>query len=100
VRSVTAFGAFVSLDGFRKDGLVHISQLAPARVERVEDVVAVGQRVRVKVIAVTPDRVSAPRHRCRVPPRVLANQRALRERRSFRSRLKPSTSAPATILTR
>jgi polyribonucleotide nucleotidyltransferase len=45
------FGAFVTiLPG--KDGLVHISQLADKRVEKVEDVVKEGQAVRVKVLEV------------------------------------------------
>ena len=42
------FGAFVAvLPG--KEGLVHISQLAPTRVERVEDVVKIGDEIMVKV---------------------------------------------------
>jgi len=35
-----------------KEGLVHISQLAPNRVEKVEDVVKVGDEVMVKVMEV------------------------------------------------
>jgi polyribonucleotide nucleotidyltransferase len=42
------FGAFVAvLPG--KEGLVHISQLAPGRVERVEDAVKIGDEIMVKV---------------------------------------------------
>jgi polyribonucleotide nucleotidyltransferase len=45
------FGAFVAiLPG--KEGLVHISQLAPQRVERVEDVVKIGDQIMVKVIEI------------------------------------------------
>ncbi len=45
------FGAFVEfLPG--KEGLVHISKLAHARVNKVEDVVAVGDEVQVRVIEV------------------------------------------------
>jgi polyribonucleotide nucleotidyltransferase len=45
------FGAFVAiLPG--KEGLVHISQLAPQRVERVEDVVKPGDQIMVKVIEI------------------------------------------------
>ncbi|MFN2460591.1 MAG: polyribonucleotide nucleotidyltransferase [Candidatus Velthaea sp.] len=45
------FGAFVAfLPG--KEGLVHISQLAPQRVERVEDVVKIGDQIMVKVMEV------------------------------------------------
>ncbi|MGL6174226.1 MAG: polyribonucleotide nucleotidyltransferase [Cellulosilyticaceae bacterium] len=42
------FGAFVELVP-GKEGLVHISQLAHERVEKVEDVVAVGDEIQVKV---------------------------------------------------
>jgi polyribonucleotide nucleotidyltransferase len=52
VVKITAFGAFVSLlPG--KDGLLHISKLRPlaggARVENVEDVVSVGQKIQVEI---------------------------------------------------
>ncbi len=45
------FGAFVQvLPG--KDGLVHVSEMAPWRVEKVTDVVNVGDKVHVKVIEI------------------------------------------------
>jgi len=45
------FGAFVAfLPG--KEGLVHISQLAADRVEKVEDVVKIGDQIMVKVMEV------------------------------------------------
>ena len=51
VARLMAFGAFVELlPG--KDGLVHISQLALDRVEKVEDVVKVGDEITVKVIEI------------------------------------------------
>jgi len=50
VVSIKPFGAFVQLDGFRKQGLVHISQLAPQRVDAVEDIVRMSDRVKVKVL--------------------------------------------------
>lgn len=51
---VTDFGAFIELlPG--TDGLVHISQLASERVNRVEDVVRVGDEVMVMVTAIGPD---------------------------------------------
>jgi polyribonucleotide nucleotidyltransferase len=47
------FGAFVNiLPG--KDGLVHISQMADKRVEKVGDVVKVGDEVRVKLMEIDP----------------------------------------------
>ena len=51
---IVSFGAFVQLaDGV--DGLVHISQLADHRVNKVEDVLKVGDRVRVRVIEFKPE---------------------------------------------
>jgi polyribonucleotide nucleotidyltransferase len=48
VTRIINIGAFVQiLPG--KEGLVHISQLAPTRVEKVEDVVKVGDEIMVKV---------------------------------------------------
>jgi polyribonucleotide nucleotidyltransferase len=45
------FGAFVQLIP-GKDGLIHISKLAPHRVEKVTDVVDEGMEVKVKVAEV------------------------------------------------
>ena len=50
VRMMT-FGAFVQLSP-TKDGMVHISKLSDKRVNEVEDVVHIGDKVRVKVIEV------------------------------------------------
>ncbi len=51
VTRIAEFGAFVEiLPG--KDGLVHVSELEPRRVERVEDVCRVGDEILVKVIGV------------------------------------------------
>src|SRR3954471_10441744 len=49
VVKVVDFGAFVNFLGTR-DGLVHISELAPTRVGKVSDVVKVGDQVKVKVL--------------------------------------------------
>ena len=48
VKNVTEFGAFVDV-GIPQDGLVHISKLAKWKVEKVEDVVSLGQEVDVWV---------------------------------------------------
>ena len=45
------FGAFVQLAP-NKDGLIHISKLSRDRVEKVEDVVNIGDKVRVKVLEI------------------------------------------------
>lgn len=49
VVKIVEFGAFVNFFGSR-DGLVHVSQLAPERVKQVKDVVKEGQEVYVKLL--------------------------------------------------
>ncbi|MGW8268795.1 MAG: S1 RNA-binding domain-containing protein, partial [Longimicrobiales bacterium] len=55
VTNVVAFGAFVDI-GVHQDGLVHISQLADRFVRDPSEIVAVGQKVRVKVVSLDLDR--------------------------------------------
>ncbi len=51
VTRTTTFGAFVEfLPG--KEGLVHISKLSDHRIEKVEDVVNVGDKLKVKVVEI------------------------------------------------
>jgi polyribonucleotide nucleotidyltransferase len=45
------FGAFVNFFGSR-DGLVHVSEMAPKRINKPSDVVSEGQEVRVKVLGI------------------------------------------------
>lgn len=51
VKRIEKFGAFVEIFN-GKDGLVHISELQDKRTEKVEDVLAIGDQVMVKVIEV------------------------------------------------
>ncbi len=51
VKGIQVFGAFVEILPGR-EGLLHISELHHSRVNRVEDVVKIGDRVKVKVIEV------------------------------------------------
>jgi polyribonucleotide nucleotidyltransferase len=51
VVKVADFGAFVRLNAYT-DGMVHISELAPFRVERVADIIKEGMIVPVKIIKV------------------------------------------------
>ena len=50
VRSLTSYGAFIDLGGI--DGLLHISDISWSRVKAAEDVLAVGQELRLKVLKV------------------------------------------------
>ena len=51
VAKIASFGAFVNLDG-DIDGLIHISQLSEDHVERVKDVIKVGEEIKARVIKV------------------------------------------------
>jgi small subunit ribosomal protein S1 len=51
VTRLAPFGAFVDV-GVGRDGLVHISELAPGYVEDPSEIVSVGQEVEVKVLSV------------------------------------------------
>ncbi len=48
VTRIAPFGAFIDLGG-GKEGLLHISKISSKRVEKVEDVLSVGDEVKVKV---------------------------------------------------
>ena len=51
---IRPFGAFVEMEP-GVDGLIHISQVAMTRVNKVEDVLSPGQEVNIKILAVDPD---------------------------------------------
>lgn len=51
VKRIEKFGAFVEIFN-GKEGLVHISQLSEERVGKVEDVVAIGDQIMVKVVEI------------------------------------------------
>lgn len=84
VVSIQPFGAFVSLlPG--KDGLLHISRVAQGRVDKVEDVLNVGDEVKVRVLEVDErgkislDRIDKPE-----PPEGSAPSHAERRERTDR----------------
>ena len=77
VERIMDFGAFVNiLPG--QDGLVHISEISPQRVERVEDHLNIGDRVQVKVLEVD------ERGRVRLSMRALHPDYKEEDRRSTR----------------
>jgi small subunit ribosomal protein S1 len=53
VRSLTDYGAFVDLGGV--DALLHVSDISWSRVTKAADVLAVGQKVDVKVLKISSD---------------------------------------------
>ena len=65
---IVSFGAFVELEP-GLDGLVHISQIADRRIDKVESVLEPGQVVNVKILDVNPDehRISLSIREANVP---------------------------------
>src|ERR1700761_5202690 len=53
VRSLASYGAFVDLGGI--DGLLHVSDISWSRVNAAEDVLSVGQELRLKVLKIDPE---------------------------------------------
>lgn len=53
VRSLTAYGAFVDIGGV--DGLLHVSDMAWTRVRSPEDLLAAGQKLKVKILKIDPE---------------------------------------------
>ena len=53
VRSLTPYGAFIDLGGI--DGLLHIGDISWSRVNKVEDVLSVGQQIQVRILKIDPD---------------------------------------------
>jgi small subunit ribosomal protein S1 len=51
VTKLASFGAFVGLEN-EMDGLVHISQISEARVEKIKNALEVGQEVKARVIKI------------------------------------------------
>ncbi len=54
VKSMTTYGAFVDIGGV--DGMVHISELSWGRVNKPEDVVKIGDALKVRVIKLDPEK--------------------------------------------
>ena len=78
VTNIVAFGAFVDV-GVHQDGLVHVSQLADRYVSDPNQVVTVGQRVKVRVLG-----IDLPRNRI-----------ALTMKRATTGDARPARAAPA-----
>jgi small subunit ribosomal protein S1 len=74
VNTIQKYGAFVDLGG-GVEGLVHVSELAHSRVDRVEDVLSVGEKVTVRLLALEPaDKGPIPKLRLSLKAREAAPQ--------------------------
>ena len=54
VRSLTDYGAFVDLGGV--DGLLHVGEIAWARINKPADVLSVGQQIEARVLKIDPEK--------------------------------------------
>lgn len=59
VRRLINFGAFVDIGGI--EGMVHVSEISHARINRPSEVLEMGQKVKVKVLKVERDKGGRPR---------------------------------------
>ncbi|XP_052066207.1 zinc finger CCHC domain-containing protein 17-like [Mytilus californianus] len=57
VAALQPYGAFIKIPGYRKQGLVHKSQMSKARVEDPSEMLAVGEMVYCKVVSVEGDKI-------------------------------------------
>jgi polyribonucleotide nucleotidyltransferase len=81
VTQIKDFGAFVNL-GHRKEGLLHISELAPYRVNKVEDIVHQGEEIKVKVKKIEANgKISLSLKDVKYPPKEEVKDKRKREKR-------------------
>lgn len=93
IKSITKFGAFVSLPGGRS-GLVHISEIAHSYVADVKDHLTEGQTVKVKVVSIDEaGRINLSIKKATPPPP--RPQHAHTERQGGRSDFRGGNSSPA-----
>ncbi len=80
VTGLTDFGAFVELEG-GKTGMVHISEVASNYVKDIKEHLSVGQEVKTKVIAISPEgKISLSIKRLEEQPKEQRPQRPQRPR--------------------
>jgi protein Tex len=91
VTNVVAFGAFVDI-GVHQDGLVHVSEIADRYVQDPNQVVRVGDRVKVRVLD-----VDIPRRRIALSMRSSDAPRATRRQRDPERGSGPRPGRPADV---
>ena len=69
VVKITSYGAYVRLDEYNKEGLLHVSEVASRWVRNIRDYVREGQKVVLKVLRVQPDKGQVDLSRRRVTKR-------------------------------
>ncbi|KAI5621532.1 nucleolar protein of 40 kDa [Silurus asotus] len=109
VVSVTEYGAFVKIPGYRKHGLVHKNDMSASRVDNPGEIVDLGEQVWIKVIGreITDDKIKLAFSMKAVnqgtgrdldPNNVMAEQDA-RRRRQFRDHTRQKITLEAVLNT-
>jgi small subunit ribosomal protein S1 len=80
VSTIQKYGAFVDLGG-GLEGLIHVSELAHGRVERVEDLLSVGDNVTVRLLAIEPAEKKGQHPKLRLSLKALSAEGAPRAAR-------------------
>ena len=96
VKSITKFGAFISLPGNRT-GMVHISEIAYAYVSDIHEYLTEGQDVKVMIISVDPaGKINLSIKRTQEPPRPSADHgsRSFQNNRSRQPSDRPREARP------
>ena len=99
VSSIAKFGAFVNLPE-RRSGLVHISEIASEYVADVNEFLQVGQAVKVKILAITPEgKINLSIKRAQPEPeRPAPERRAPRPQPQRSSAPRSAASAPQGVV--
>jgi small subunit ribosomal protein S1 len=81
VSTIQKYGAFVDLGG-GLEGLIHVSELAHGRVERVEDLLSAGDNVTVRLLAIEPAEKKGQHPKLRLSLKALSAEGAPRAARA------------------
>ena len=96
VTGIKSFGAFVELEGEKKQGLVHISEVSNTYVKDINEFLTVGQEVEVKVIKIDEEKGKISLSMRALMPEPERKERAERPRRERRNGGRRPSSQPVS----
>ena len=96
VTGIQSFGAFVELEGEKKQGLVHISEVSNTYVKDINEFLTVGQEVEVKVIKIDEEKGKISLSMRALMPEPERKERSERPRRERRPGNRRPSSQPVS----